>query len=333
MKFFNLKKYFKEKARFKSLTRSSYFDAYLKKISVFTFKKRVFLTLLFLALLISDLAVLQLNQILLPEKKLPRSSSSASRQNLKHKQSNAYSLIWQKNLFHEGPILEERIGTASLYQQTPEKSSLPFDLTGTIVHVNPQRSVATVKVNNESQSYQIGEIIDKKAELSRIERRRIVFFNKDNSLLEYIEIPEIDKITIQQSKPKTVSTDSSSIIKQVKVNNFSVKRSDINSYLKNLPEILSQARVIPNRVRENGNFLVKGFRFASIKKDSIFEKLGFELGDTIKEVNGEEVNTPEKALQLFEKLRNSSNVKLLVEKDGKDVEYEYNVSEDAPVGN
>ena len=326
MKFFNLKVYFKS-----GVSRS---QPYFKKASTLIYKKRTFLILFFIAFLLADLVLLQINKILLPNGNLPPSLGTLSKRNLIKSTRDNYQVIWRKNLFHEGPLPDVRVATYSLYQQEPTQSSLPFQLTGTIVHVNPKRSVATVKSNNEALSYQKGDVIDGKAEINRIERRKIVFFNKDNSLLEYIDIPELNTLTItQQTSSLKSPASSNNIIKQVKSNQFKVNRSDVNTYLKNLPEILQQARVIPNQVKKNGELIMNGFRFASIKKGSVFEKLGFELGDTIKEVNGEVVNTPEKALELFEKLRSSSSVKILVEKDGKDVEYEYNVSEDAPMGN
>ena len=309
MNFLNLKSYFK------------------KSFNVLQ-KKRVFLFLIFLAFLCSDLILLQVDKLLLPEEKLPPISSLSSK-NLKHKQDQSYQLIWEKNLFHEGPLPTERIGTHSLYQQEPTKSSLPFKLTGTIVHVNPQRSVATLTSKETTNPYKVGDVIDEQAEISRIERRKIVFFNKGNSLLEYIEIPELNKLTISQDS--SVKKTSSEVVEKTKSNQFTVKRSDVNSYLKNLPDILKQARVVPRRIKKNGEYFVDGFRFASIKKGSIFEKLGFKLGDTIKQVNGESVTTPEKAIELFEQLRKSSNFKILVEKEGKELEYDYNVSEDAPI--
>ena len=178
----------------------------------------------------------------------------------------------------------------------------------------------------------MGDVINEQAEVNRIERRKIVFFNRDNSLLEYIEIPELNKLTIVQEGTKTKSP-SSGIVEQVQANSFKVKRSDVNSYLQNLPGILKQARVVPHRTEKNGEFIVDGFRFASIEKGSIFEKLGFELGDVIKQVNGESVTTPDKALELFERLRRGSDVKILVGKGKNNVEYTYKVDENVPINN
>ena len=321
-----------KKLQVKELTTRMNFlnlKSYLKKSLNVLKKRRVFLLLVFIALLLSDIILLQVDKFLLPEEKLPPISSLYSK-NLRNKQKQNYQLIWEKNLFHEGPLPTERIGTHSLYQQEPTKSSLPFKLTGTIVHVNPQRSVATLKSKENTNPYKVGDVIDEQAEINRIERRKIVFFNKSNSLLEYIEIPELNKLTINQGSSAKKSS-SSKVVEQTTSNQFKVNRSDVNSYLKNLPNILKQARVVPRRIKKNGEYLVDGFRFASIEKGSIFEKLGFKLGDIIKQVNGEPVTTPEKAIELFEQLRKNSNFKILVEKEGKDVEYEYNVSEDAPI--
>ena len=109
---------------------------------------------------------------------------------------------------------------------------------------------------------------------------------------------------------------------------FGLKDLDINDYLKKLPDILQEARVVPE-MDEDGS--VRGFRFAYINKGSVFLDLGFEKGDLIKEVDGEKVEDAEGALRLFDELKHSRGFKMLVERDGKDVYHEFNVEEDAPI--
>ena len=208
----------------------------------------------------------------------------------------------------------------------PVLSSLPFKLKGTIVHVNPHRSVATIKAgsNNKTSSYQQGDTIEKQAEIKEIQRAKVIFFNQNNNRLEYIVIPEEQKslsISYAKNKPKTLKN---SLVKRTGSNRFQVKRSDINEYLQKLPEILKQARVVPHR---------EGYRFSAIDKGSVFEELGFEKGDIIKEVDGEPMAppNPEKALELFDSLKGSSEIKMLVQRKGKDIYYKYIVKENAPI--
>ena len=294
------------------------FFSFLKKKKSFFFK-------LVLAFFISDLFILEFHRLLIPKKSLPPLKVASLSKNLSTKN---YNKIWQDNVFHVGEIPTKKL--SDMTNKDPIKTSLPFSLQGTIVHANPIRSVATVK-NKESQAYKVGDVIEKQAKITEIQRRKIIFINQNNNDLEYLDIPENFSLNMNlKNTALSPSPYNTSLIKR-QGNSFQVKRSDINEHLENLPKILNQARVVPHREEKGGSFAIEGFRFTSIKKGSVFEKLGFQLGDVIKQVDGELINNPEKALTLFERLKDSSGFKILVQRDGEDVEYDYNVSEDAPI--
>ena len=302
---------------------------YIHRLGFFIKKNNKLLISLFIAFVISDLLLIESYNFLIPAKEL--SPLNLKPQDLSKGVSvESYKIVWENNIFHRGSIPAE-LKTA-YKDKEPVLSSLPFTLKGTIIHANPRRSVATIQAgsNNKSLSYQEGDTIEKQAEIKTIERAKVVFFNQNNSRLEYIIISEEQaKLNIsykEDSRKKPVISQGNSLIKRVG-NTFEVKRSDLNNYLGRLPEILNQARVVPHT--QDGE--LKGFRFASIDKGSIFEDLGFAKGDIIKEVDGEVVTTPEQALELFERLKGGSGFKMLVEKEGKEVEWEYNVNENAPI--
>ncbi len=291
-------------------------------------KQKTLLIILFLAILVSDLLVMKSYEYLMPKKDLsPLKISSQSRVS----PNKHYNVLWEKNIFHEGPIplhLMEKEGSSNI----PVKSSLSFNLKGTIVHANPLRSVATVEdQTNKTLSYKVGDIIGGKAKVTKIERGKVIFSNQNNNRLEYIILPVDDKINIAYDVPKPPKPLSKDSIIQRKGNQFQVNRSDINTHLGKLHEVLQQARVIPNRVTKQGEVFIEGYTFAKIDKGSIYEDLGFQVGDIIKSVNGEMVRNPQKALELFNQLRTSSDVKILVERDGQEIEYKYGVNEDSSI--
>ena len=306
--------------------------SFIKKTSGFIKRYKKLLLTLFMAFLISDLMLIKSYSFLIPSKELPPLKSrlpvlSSGLSPLAHKS------IWENNLFHTGPIpaFMKALSNQSL---EPVKSELPFTLKGTIIHANPKKSVATVKSNkkNKSESYQITDIIENQAEVREIKRGKVIVFNQNLNRLEYFEFPEDQKskLNFLSKKPepaKKAPKKASGLIKTLPDGSRSAKRSDLNDKLKKLPEILSEARVMPHK---QGGEIV-GFRFVSIDKGSILRDLGFEKGDIIKQVNGSPVTSAEEALELFEQLKGESGVNLLVQKQGKDVELKYKVEEDAPV--
>ena len=323
---------FFKKKKFVSLNSSLFFSAYwnliqknLNKFLPFIQRHwKLFFSFL-IAFLISDLLLIKSYVFLTPDKELPPLKSSLSRAD-QSPSLDLYKSLWENNIFHTGPIPLKLKETEETNME-PVLSSLPFQLKGTIIHINPVRSVASITSSGKTLSYQQGEAIASQAEIKVIQRGKVIFFNQNNNRLEYIALSKKESplLSLSYTKEKEIQTN---LIKRTGFNRFQVKRSDVEEYLQNLPEVLNQARVVPHRSNTGE---IMGWRFSSIDKDSVFEKLGFEKGDILKKVDGQIVQSYDQALELFDKLRGESKVQIVVEKDGKDQDYEYNVKENAPI--
>ena len=328
LKFFKKKTVVNSNPSFYFLLFPAFWNFIQKGIDrILPFMKRYwkfFLSVL-IAVLISDLLLIKSYVFLTPDQELP--PLKLSLKGTSHIRSlDLYKSLWEDNIFHTGPI-PLKLKESEEKNMEPVLSSLPFKLKGTIIHVNPLRSVASITTTGgENLSYKQGEPIENQAEITAIQRGKVVFFNQNNNRLEYIVLPKEESplLGISYTKAKTEPV----LIQRTGLNRFQVKRSDVEEYLQKLPEILNQARVVPQRSK--GGEIV-GWRFASIDKGSVFEELGFEKGDVLKKVDGEVVQSMEQGLELFDKLRGESRVKIVIEKDGKDANYEYNVKEDAPI--
>ena len=289
-------------------------------------KKQPLFIALILAFLISDLLIMESHKLIVPEKTLPPLklfplSRSAPSEN--------YETIWKENIFHTGPIPTSLVADEAPSEMVPVKTSLPLTLKGTIVHANPHRSVATVKDPKETHSYKVGDVIDNQAKMAEIFRKKIIFLNLNNTLLEFLELPESIPVTLSLSRPRRQDSVKNSLVKKTG-NTFEVKRSRINEYLQKLPEILQQAKMVPHRVTRNGETVIEGFKFVSIKEEAEWLKdLDFQKGDVIKQVDGETINTAETAIVLFEKLRDSDGFEMVVERNGKNIKRSYTVDWDS----
>ena len=304
---------------------------WIQKTFLFIKKYQTLWISLGLAYFISDLILIKSYYFLFPDKELAPLNVSYQA-NPAVLSPLSHQMIWKNNIFHTGP-LPAFVKSASNQSSEPVLSDLPFTLKGTIIHANPNRSVASIQTNkdNKSRSYQIADLIEAQAEIRKIERGKVIFFNQNNNRLEYLMIPEEQtrlNISYKDSQPKKPSLKaSSSPVKNLGNNKYEANRSDLKQYLQKLPEILSQARVVPHT--QGGE--VVGFRFVSIDKGSVFEDLGFQKGHIIKQVNGSPVTSAEEALQLFEELKAESRFELLVEENGKPIKKEYTVNNDAPI--
>lgn len=327
LKFFKKKQSIKSGSSLPFLFLQGYWGFVRKVIDRFLFfiKKhgKLFFSLI-IAFLISDLLLIRSYDFLIPDKELPPLKLSYGRTS-QVRSLDLYKSLWEDNIFHTGPIPLKLKELEEIHIE-PVLSSLPFKLKGTIIHANPLRSVASILAGGKTDSYKQGGAIENQAEIKEIQRGKVVFFNQNNNRLEYIALPEKQNpslnISYANNKP------SAALVQRAGLNRFQVKRSDLEEYLQKLPEILNQARVIPHRSKDGE---IIGWKFSSIDKGSVFEELGFTKGDILKEVDGKVVQSTEQALELFDKLRGESRLKIVVEKDGKDENYEYNVSENAPM--
>jgi general secretion pathway protein C len=162
-----------------------------------------------------------------------------------------------------------------------------------------------------------------------IERSRIIVLN--NNHLEYIDgavgqgtsgVPT--PLGQTNSKPGDAPPPPVALgagIKQMSDNVYEIPRAEIDKTLANLNDVAVQARIVP--AFKDGQS--QGFKLFAIRRDSIYTKIGIQDGDVIKRINGFVLNSPENALELYSKLKESSRIDLEVERNGASVRKTYNV--------
>lgn len=111
-------------------------------------------------------------------------------------------------------------------------------------------------------------------------------------------------------------------VRQVADNRYDIEKNVLDSTLSDLNKIATQARIVPSF--KNG--VANGFKLFSIQPNSLYASIGIENGDVIQRVNGYEINSPEKALELYQKLRESAHVTIELERGGQAIRKEYNIS-------
>jgi general secretion pathway protein C len=105
-------------------------------------------------------------------------------------------------------------------------------------------------------------------------------------------------------------------------NRYEIDRKVIEATLGDLNKMATQARIVPSFKNGVGN----GFKLFSIQPGSLYSAIGVENGDVIQRLNGYELNSPEKALELYQKLREAGHVSLEMERNGQSIRKEYNIT-------
>jgi general secretion pathway protein C len=111
-------------------------------------------------------------------------------------------------------------------------------------------------------------------------------------------------------------------VRMVSENKYEVCRTTIDSQLGNLSAMSTQARIVPSF--KNG--VANGFKLFSIQPGSLYSSIGVENGDVIQRINGYEINSPDRALELLQKIRETSHVTIETERGGQPVKKEYNIT-------
>ncbi|RYZ80604.1 MAG: hypothetical protein EOP06_25020 [Proteobacteria bacterium] len=204
------------------------------------------------------------------------------------------------------PGMAQESEVLSLHERSALPTKLQIELIGTVVKANSKESFGTVRTeqNGKASNQITGSKISNLAAVTSVRREKLYFTNLINGNPEYIRISSF--------RPDLSPT--SQKISDALESELHVRRESVEQALANLPALLGQARAIP-MMSPAGEIL--GYRLDFVQAGSIFEKLGLKAGDELNLVNGEKIDSPAKALQLLNELKNSSQIILQITRNGQ----------------
>ncbi|NDC38298.1 MAG: hypothetical protein EBZ48_09635 [Proteobacteria bacterium] len=104
-------------------------------------------------------------------------------------------------------------------------------------------------------------------------------------------------------------------------NRFIIEEAEVDRALENLPMLLTQARAVP--YFRDGR--AAGLRLFALKTGSLYEKLGLKNGDILKSINENSLSDLSQAMQLFERLKSERSIKITLERNSEDKEFNYEI--------
>jgi general secretion pathway protein C len=212
----------------------------------------------------------------------------------------------------------------------PVKSGLRLQLLATMVATPSIYSSALISdlEKQESVRFTIGEKIRDQYEVRDIirEPQRVIIVNEDTHRLEYIDGTPGTGATLADTPKLPVSPvpgpgNDQEGIKKLGENKYEISRSKLDSTLADMNSLATQARIVPSF--KNGQ--ADGFKLFSIQPGSVYSAIGVENGDVIERINGFDINSPEKALEAYSRLKDSSNFDIQVERRGQPVTMSYTI--------
>jgi general secretion pathway protein C len=188
---------------------------------------------------------------------------------------------------------QDTIKKASRTPDKPGASSLNLKLLGTVMNEKGSPWAVILDLDNDRQDMvNVGSVVA---------GARVVFIAKDRVVLNVNGREEI--LLLGAEGTRSASTRVDQATKESATSTYVVDRETVRENLDNLPSLLMQAR--SELYFKEGK--PEGFQLSQIQKGSLLKSVGFQDGDVIRSVNGQEIRSLEDAISLYQQLGDSDS--------------------------
>ncbi|MBF0233172.1 MAG: PDZ domain-containing protein [Desulfamplus sp.] len=188
-----------------------------------------------------------------------------------------------------------------------------------IDNTNTEYAVIETEKDKRQALYKKGDEIEG-ATIKKILRFSVILSrNGKDEKLEMTEESLSDQSSRAAAK-SSVSKSSHSMGSEDKME-ISIKRSLIEESMQDINALMSQVRAKPHFTGGNAD----GILLYGIKQSSMFKDMGIQNGDIIMGVDGTEIKSVEDAISLYDRLKNSQDVRMQIRRRGQIKEILYHV--------
>jgi general secretion pathway protein C len=210
-----------------------------------------------------------------------------------------------------------------------QNTSLPLSLVATSVSLDDEESYATI-VNTENQrqgSFSIGDKIPgASGKLLEIHYKYIDFENSGHTerlVLLGAAAPVVAAVVppAGDGSGDEMQAAVDAGVKKIDDNHYEIDKALVDKVLANPMGVAKGARVVP-AVKDGKP---DGFKLYAIRPSSVYAKLGLQNGDTLQSINGFDLTSADKALEVYTKLREATSLEVDVTRRGKPVTLKYTI--------
>lgn len=214
-------------------------------------------------------------------------------------------------------------------------TSLPLALLATNIGTRAEESYATI-INTENQkqgAYAVSDQVPGATSSGKIKSIHFKYIDFENNghterLVLLGATPPATPVATAETPalPSDENKDDmqasiDSGIKKIDDSNYEIDKSLVEKVLLNPMAVAKGARVVPSM--KNGK--PDGFKLYAIRPSSAFARLGLANGDTLQSINGFELTSADKALEVYTKLREATSLEVEVTRRGKPVTLKYSI--------
>jgi general secretion pathway protein C len=219
----------------------------------------------------------------------------------------------------------------------PQATSLPLVLLATAVSRNEEMSSVSISNSqtNRSGSYWLHEFIPDAGEIVSIRPRWVDFRNKSSQRVERLDLlgiaappppppaspPIVPVPGVASADPNDISADVEKGVHKIDDTHYDVDRALVDKLLLDPSQIMRSARIVPSIKDGKAN----GFKMYAIRPNSVYAKIGMQNGDTIQSINGFEITSPDKALEVYTKVKSANSLSVQITRRGQPVSMDYQI--------
>lgn len=228
-----------------------------------------------------------------------------------------YQTIINHNIFNSA--MRNRTENTPSTSQTATRSTTKWRLVGTLSGGN--LPLATLKDSTGTTTYQLHEELPDGATLSTVERNRVELRYPEGRVQILEVIKDGKKTTVPSRRKSTKPQKFDQRIDSLGDNRWQIPALVAEDARANIGELLKQVQATPYMEGDQ----TTGFQIRRLKSGSLIARIGLKRGDILRKINGIELNSPEKALQIFAQLRQSKQISIDLERRGKAMTFAYEI--------
>lgn len=215
-------------------------------------------------------------------------------------------------------------------------TSLPLALLATSVSTTDEAWSSATISNTQTQkagSYWLHEHIPDAGEIVAIRPRYVDFHNRSTNRVERVDLlgaaapppavkpPPTPTPVASGNAEADLTAEIDQKVRKIDDTHYEIERSLVDKVLNDPSLIARSARIVPSIKDGKAN----GFKMYAIRPNSVYAKIGLQNGDTIHSVNGFEITSPDKALEVYTKVKSASSLSVQITRRGQLVTLEYTI--------
>ncbi|BCA80375.1 type II secretion system protein GspC [Desulfuromonas sp. AOP6] len=186
-------------------------------------------------------------------------------------------------------------------------------------------SLALIQANNKIETFRLDDSLPGNGRLEEITRDAVTIRYPDGSreiLLIHQDGHKAQTAPVTAPSANGRAASNGYQVRDLGNNKWAIPKEQAERARQNIGELLQQARMEPRLI--DGK--TAGFAVKMIRPNSILAQMGLQLGDVVIEVNGVTLDSPEKALQIFQQLREAKSIVVGLERNGQPMNFAYEVN-------